>query len=529
MNLRSFSFRVGLVSICAASAVALAVVASLRYAQFTMMSTLDIYGKESAGYAAAVVSTRVKDILESEKSPIISKEVLARLNDKAIAAEGPYYVCIYDATLELVWQLTRRENITQPVYNLRGPKKIDDGDLNDRNELFCMNDSVNISMGGETLISKIYRDYKFGEEQDAVTLYQIIRWDEFAVPGSHPLNFRVHAAVSDETHMGNVNINSSHFSIVNVSPPKDLDDDWLTDSESPIWKWLISKRSPIWPCFLAIFLAFITAKSIRRISAPVKRLEERVVAGWRELVGGENGDDKKRGTIDKVEDLLRTFKDWDRDIRSAVYRKLVTINEKLVHDLRGVYAILHSGDRLSDEEKVSKLRSGMSKFHERMLTLSRDFVAAEETRVGPRRSDCLRVLEKVKSQYEDRLGEENRKIMIDTDPDRRAAIFVRMSPDTLTYVLENLMSNAREHGKDGDIHLSAKIMENKVRIIVEDEGPGIPTEQREEIFEWAKGKGSGKGLHMVKRDVERFDGMVEATEGKEGRGARIVLMLPSAT
>ena len=156
----------------------------------------------------------------------------------------------------------------------------------------------------------------------------------------------------------------------------------------------------------------------------------------------------------------------------------------------------------------------------------RDIVRAGETRGGPGLSSCSHVLEIIKSQYEFKLKEENRKITLNVE--RRAQIYVRMLPIALELILEDLVKNAQEHG-DGDIHLSAEIAGEYARVVVEDEGPGIPTHERDKIFERSVGKGSGEGLYIVKRDVEGAGGEVKATDKEGARGARIEVMLPLAT
>jgi two-component system sensor histidine kinase ChvG len=73
---------------------------------------------------------------------------------------------------------------------------------------------------------------------------------------------------------------------------------------------------------------------------------------------------------------------------------------------------------------------------------------------------------------------------------------------------------------------------------VEDEGPGVPADQREAIFERfyserppgeAYGTHSGLGLSIVRAIVEAFDGEVLVTDRPDGRsGARFLIRLPAA-
>jgi len=105
-------------------------------------------------------------------------------------------------------------------------------------------------------------------------------------------------------------------------------------------------------------------------------------------------------------------------------------------------------------------------------------------------------------------------------------------------LLHNLIRNALESLSDTsegqiDVHLQEveHASESFVEIKIEDNGPGIPQEMLENLFEpyiTSKPKGSGLGLAVVKRIVEEHDGILYAENRTEG-GARIVVRLPALT
>lgn len=93
-------------------------------------------------------------------------------------------------------------------------------------------------------------------------------------------------------------------------------------------------------------------------------------------------------------------------------------------------------------------------------------------------------------------------------------------PGRLRHVFENLFRNAVEHGgSDVTVRVGCH---NELGIYVEDNGPGIPVEKRDEVFEpghsSAQG-GTGFGLTIVKRIVEAHGWELSVADGTEG-GAR---------
>jgi signal transduction histidine kinase/GAF domain-containing protein len=104
-------------------------------------------------------------------------------------------------------------------------------------------------------------------------------------------------------------------------------------------------------------------------------------------------------------------------------------------------------------------------------------------------------------------------------------------------ILENLLSNSLRHTPaDAKIWIRARPQEGGVLIVVEDDGPGVPVELREEIFEpfrQAPGSSSehapgvGIGLSLVKRFAELHGGRAWAEE-RPGGGAAFHVFLPDA-
>jgi signal transduction histidine kinase len=104
-------------------------------------------------------------------------------------------------------------------------------------------------------------------------------------------------------------------------------------------------------------------------------------------------------------------------------------------------------------------------------------------------------------------------------------------------MLLNLLDNAVKYGPAGQtITVGSEIVGERARIFVEDEGPGIPHDERQRVWEpYVRLKraaesatgGSGIGLSVVRELVSLHGGRTRA-EGAPGGGARVIIELPLA-
>ncbi|MEA2536678.1 MAG: hypothetical protein QOF11_912 [Chloroflexota bacterium] len=124
----------------------------------------------------------------------------------------------------------------------------------------------------------------------------------------------------------------------------------------------------------------------------------------------------------------------------------------------------------------------------------------------------------------------NHRITVDTGVRR----FALADPPRLRQILEHLVENAVKYAPPGTaITVGYGLIEGNVRIAVSDEGPGIPPEWRQRIFEpYARrdthtARGSGIGLFAAKRLSESMGAHLWC-EPAEPAGARFVIALRAA-
>jgi signal transduction histidine kinase len=120
--------------------------------------------------------------------------------------------------------------------------------------------------------------------------------------------------------------------------------------------------------------------------------------------------------------------------------------------------------------------------------------------------------------------------------DAPADVFVAGDPERIQQVVMNLLDNAvRFSPRPGVIAMQARRDGAAVRLEVDDEGPGIPPDELERVFErfarvdGARGSnsgGAGLGLAISRWIVELHGGTIHA-ETRAPHGSRMVVSLPA--
>ena len=116
-------------------------------------------------------------------------------------------------------------------------------------------------------------------------------------------------------------------------------------------------------------------------------------------------------------------------------------------------------------------------------------------------------------------------------------MLVEADEDRLAQALRNLVRNAIAHtAADGTVTLGVEVAGDRVRFIVDDDGPGIPPDQRTAVFDRFRrlddgrardAGGAGLGLAIVQAIAHAHGGRAWADAAPSG-GARLVLEIPGA-
>ncbi|GIT93218.1 two-component sensor histidine kinase [Jannaschia pagri] len=110
---------------------------------------------------------------------------------------------------------------------------------------------------------------------------------------------------------------------------------------------------------------------------------------------------------------------------------------------------------------------------------------------------------------------------------------VRGDRDLLVQLLANLIQNALRHGAERQ---TITIQAQGPRLMVTDEGPGIPFETRDAMLQplrqgdgARRGEGYGLGLSLVRAIAELHGAELTLSDGPNGRGLRVAVTFPSLT
>lgn len=210
------------------------------------------------------------------------------------------------------------------------------------------------------------------------------------------------------------------------------------------------------------------------------------------------------------------------------------------HELRTPLAVLdlHAQNALAAEdpedrhEALDKLRGGVARatrMVSQLLTLAR----LEPEQEGDGQGREMTLLPEVREALAKLmpLATEGRQ-ELQLEADETADWRLEVEPGTIDTLLQNLVGNALQHSPAGAlIRIVLTAGREALMITVEDQGPGIPADQRQQVLErfhrGGPGAGAGLGLSIVDRLLQRHHGQLRLDEAPGG-GLSVTAALPRA-
>ena len=162
------------------------------------------------------------------------------------------------------------------------------------------------------------------------------------------------------------------------------------------------------------------------------------------------------------------------------------------------------------------------------------FSALEREKVVPTTTDVAAEIDEIVTGFQPLASTRG----VTLEPRLEPGLVANVDRSAMRQMLLNLLDNAVRYGPDGQtVRVITESQNGTWRLIVEDQGKGIPAAERERIFEPyyrlnrdARGEkgGSGIGLAVVRGLVEKHGGRVMVADAAAGAGARFSLELPVA-
>lgn len=175
-------------------------------------------------------------------------------------------------------------------------------------------------------------------------------------------------------------------------------------------------------------------------------------------------------------------------------------------------------------EKLEIISSEVQRL-EGLLQEIQDF--SKPLRLRRERIALVPFLEEILSMFRDSGNCSDVEFLLET----KGQLWLSADPDRMRQVLVNLIKNSVEAmGGKGKVVLRARqASQDKVEIVVEDTGEGIPPERSEEVFQpfvTTKPGGTGLGLPLCRKIVRDHGGEIRL-QGAPSGGAMAVISLPS--
>lgn len=277
---------------------------------------------------------------------------------------------------------------------------------------------------------------------------------------------------------------------------------------------------------LGAVLGYVASRRVLRPLGGIADTAERIAKGDLKARLAVDDRDLRRlvSTFNQMTDSLEDRIQRERRFASHVSHEL----RSPLTSLRGAMAIVNArrdqlperaqfGVDLLDEEVVRFERLVLDLLEMATIEAGASTVDLVTRQIGPLVSTTL-----------SHLGAKDLPVLM-TDEARAARVSV--DPRRFERVIDNLVGNAKHHGR-GATAIRVDREDDVICVHIDDAGPGVPPGERDRIFErfsrGANGRhlaGAGLGLALVREHMRLMHGAVDVADSPDG-GARFTVMLP---
>jgi two-component system sensor histidine kinase ChvG len=290
--------------------------------------------------------------------------------------------------------------------------------------------------------------------------------------------------------------------------------------------------------FSSLYLAGTIAEPVKRLAAAADRVRSGI-GGRSDLPNFPERDDE----IGDLADSLRAMTANLYDRIDAIESFAADVAHELKNPLTSLASAVEMFSRAKDDESRAKLLAivrGDIKRIDRLITDISDAsrLDAELSREAPQAVGLSKLLSTIVEIYQ--MTDTAHTVRFVLQDELPANAIVRGRDERLGQVFRNLIDNAVSFSPaDGTVTITATKHDICARVTVEDEGPGIPPDNLESIFERFYterpgenfGRNSGLGLSIARQIIEGAGGRIYAenrarSSGQTSGGARLIVELP---
>jgi two-component system sensor histidine kinase ChvG len=292
---------------------------------------------------------------------------------------------------------------------------------------------------------------------------------------------------------------------------------------------------------ISVLLSLFLARTIVR---PLRRL---ALAAHRVRLGRSREVNVPRlpSRTDEIGLLARAVSDMSQSLRHRI-DNIEAFAADVTHELKNPLASLRSAvdglDRVQDPDLREKLKAIVREDVARLDRLIGDISEAARTdaelaRATFERVDLGPLIEQLVHSWETRRETGDARLAFARPRKNTAAVMGK--PDRLARAINAIIDNAVSFSPPGGlVEIAVARVGDEVRIRIDDEGPGVPSEARQAIFNRFHsvrpegenfGRHSGLGLAIAQAIVNGHDGEIDVQDRDDApSGARFTIRLPAA-
>jgi signal transduction histidine kinase len=209
------------------------------------------------------------------------------------------------------------------------------------------------------------------------------------------------------------------------------------------------------------------------------------------------------------------------------HRELELYSSLLRHDLRNDIGVIMGNLEitrmtiLNRDDSLNQLLSTTDAVCQRMMNLLNVFGRAAKVTD----SNLVSMVEKVIERTREANLEMTVNLVVENDA-KGAKI---LESKLLSLVFDNLLRNVATHvGSSATVTVTISRKDRLLRVLVEDDGPGVANEVKDKLFQ--KGvstRGGGLGLYLSRNVVETIGGTIKLIESRPGTGATFEIIIPT--